>query len=151
LHAASHQVFLKTWFIFVACILARREVAVESDYVDSQHGVCRNHLHESTQGTETMMRIGQDGLPIWILALFAVTQNQFVGEALAQPVSEALTRDSQQVIVAFSPDIPPYVMHKATQGLQVDIVRDALSLDSFRAVQLPYKQLQRQFRKSKPM
>jgi polar amino acid transport system substrate-binding protein len=89
-----------------------------------------------------MIRIGQLGLPILMLAVFAAAQVQFVSEALAQPASEAVLRNKPQVIIAFSPDIPPYVTHKATQGLQVDIVRDALSQETLHVVQLPYKQLQ---------
>jgi hypothetical protein len=41
LHAASHQVFLKTWLIFVACLLARRELTIESGYANSRFGVSK--------------------------------------------------------------------------------------------------------------
>jgi polar amino acid transport system substrate-binding protein len=44
--------------------------------------------------------------------------------------------------VAISPDIPPYVMKRATSGLEVDLLRAALPGYRLKFVQLPYAQLQ---------
>lgn len=44
--------------------------------------------------------------------------------------------------VGIQTDLPPYVMHGATDGLEVQIVRDALAGHSVRFVQMPYAQLQ---------
>ena len=50
--------------------------------------------------------------------------------------------DGSELVVAISPDIPPYVMQQAATGLEVDIVHAALPGFSLRFVQIPYKDLQ---------
>ena len=54
----------------------------------------------------------------------------------------ALTATKPEIVVAISLDIPPYVMKKATSGLEVDIVRYALKDYTLRFIQLPYEELQ---------
>lgn len=44
--------------------------------------------------------------------------------------------------VAISIDVPPYVMKKATSGLEVDVIREALPDHQVRFVQMPYAELQ---------
>ena len=47
-----------------------------------------------------------------------------------------------ELLVAISLDIPPYVMNKASSGLEVSIVRQALGGYNLRFIQLPYEELQ---------
>ncbi|MGF1761430.1 transporter substrate-binding domain-containing protein [Photobacterium sagamiensis] len=47
-----------------------------------------------------------------------------------------------EIVVAISTDMPPYVIDKATRGLQVDIVTAALEDYAVRFVQVPYGELQ---------
>jgi len=54
----------------------------------------------------------------------------------------ALAVDHSDLRVAISLDIPPYVMNKATSGLEVDILRQALAGHQLQFSQLPYKELQ---------
>lgn len=49
---------------------------------------------------------------------------------------------ADELTVAISPDIPPYVMHEATSGLEVDLMRLALPDHQLKFVQLPYAELQ---------
>lgn len=51
---------------------------------------------------------------------------------------------AKDITVAFTDDIPPFIMKNATQGLEVDIIRAALKHKGHsmnRAIQCPYKQL----------
>ena len=50
--------------------------------------------------------------------------------------------DQPKLTVAISPDIPPYVLDSATDGLEVDIARAALADYQLEFIQLPYAQLQ---------
>jgi len=55
---------------------------------------------------------------------------------------QARAAEKPELLVAISLDIPPFVMDKATGGLEVDIVRQALRDYSLRFIQLPYEELQ---------
>ncbi len=50
---------------------------------------------------------------------------------------------SREIIVAFTDDIPPFVMNNASEGLEVDILREALKYKdhTFRVMQCSYKRL----------
>ena len=50
---------------------------------------------------------------------------------------------SKELIIYFTDDIPPFVMNKASDGLEVDIVREALKYKghTFRSMQCSYKRL----------
>jgi polar amino acid transport system substrate-binding protein len=54
----------------------------------------------------------------------------------------ALAGTKPELLVAISLDIPPFVMHNAAGGLEVEIVRQALADENLRFIQLPYEQLQ---------
>jgi polar amino acid transport system substrate-binding protein len=47
-----------------------------------------------------------------------------------------------ELTVAIQVDTPPYVMKKATTGLEVDVIHAALAGDTVRFVQMPYADLQ---------
>jgi polar amino acid transport system substrate-binding protein len=51
--------------------------------------------------------------------------------------------------VGVQPDIPPYIMEKATKGLEVDILRRALADYTLHFTQLSYKELQTAVREGK--
>lgn len=57
-----------------------------------------------------------------------------------------MSRDDKKAVpkltVAISPDIPPYVMKKATAGIEVDIVQHVLAGYAVRFIQMPYEELQ---------
>jgi len=55
----------------------------------------------------------------------------------------------KKLVVAISPDIPPYVMKKATTGLEVDLVRNALPGYDLEFTQMPYEGLQTAVSKKK--
>jgi polar amino acid transport system substrate-binding protein len=61
---------------------------------------------------------------------------------LAAISHHALSATKPEIVVAISLDMPPYVMQKATSGLEIDIVRYALRDYTLRFIQLPYKELQ---------
>ncbi|MEM7144851.1 MAG: transporter substrate-binding domain-containing protein [Verrucomicrobiota bacterium] len=58
---------------------------------------------------------------------------------------------TQDVVVAISPDIPPYVMGDGTAGLEVEILRGALPDLLLRFVQMPYDELQTAVQEGKAM
>jgi polar amino acid transport system substrate-binding protein len=47
-----------------------------------------------------------------------------------------------ELVVAISPDIPPYVMEEASRGLELEIVRGALPDHRLTFLQIPYEALQ---------
>jgi polar amino acid transport system substrate-binding protein len=47
-----------------------------------------------------------------------------------------------KLTVAIAPDIPPYVMNKATSGIEVDIVQDILAGYTLHFIQLPFQELE---------
>jgi polar amino acid transport system substrate-binding protein len=55
----------------------------------------------------------------------------------------------QELVVAISPDIPPYVMEKATSGLQIDLIRRAMPDYELEFIQMPYGRLQEAIAKKK--
>ena len=55
---------------------------------------------------------------------------------------QALAAAKPELLVAISLDMPPYVMHQADTGLEVDIARQALSDYSLLFIQVPYGELQ---------
>lgn len=57
-----------------------------------------------------------------------------------QPTSEFDAR--KELIVAISPDIPPYVLNGASSGLEVELMQLALSKYELSFVQLPYAKLE---------
>ncbi len=57
-------------------------------------------------------------------------------------IGQAALADTAKPTVAISLDIPPYVMDKATTGLEVDIMRGALAEDALTFTQMPYADLQ---------
>jgi polar amino acid transport system substrate-binding protein len=52
------------------------------------------------------------------------------------------TMSEDELLVAISIDIPPYVMEDASRGLEVEIVRRALAGRALRFFQIPYEELQ---------
>lgn len=62
--------------------------------------------------------------------------------ALAASLLGARHSNAESLVVAVSPDIPPYVMKGATSGLEIDLLRAALPDHDLRFVQLPYEALQ---------
>ena len=71
--------------------------------------------------------------------------NRFVVLALLLLVGFGLRASAAakpELLVAVSPDIPPYVMGRASSGLEIDIARQALRDYSLRFIQLPYAELQ---------
>ncbi|MCC9604303.1 transporter substrate-binding domain-containing protein [Blastopirellula sp. JC732] len=51
--------------------------------------------------------------------------------------------EPKTLTVAISPDIPPYVLDKATSGLEVDLMKIAFSEYELSFVQLPYEELEK--------
>lgn len=49
---------------------------------------------------------------------------------------------ASKLIVAISPDLPPYVLKNATGGLEVDMLRQALPNYTLEFIQMPYAELQ---------
>lgn len=61
---------------------------------------------------------------------------------LASGVDYAQGMTRTDLVVAISPDIPPYVMEEASRGLELEIVRSALPDHRLTFLQLPYEELQ---------
>ncbi|EAQ78690.1 transporter substrate-binding domain-containing protein [Blastopirellula marina] len=65
-----------------------------------------------------------------------------IGCAPADQTPQA-TVDKKSLTVAISPDIPPYVLDKATSGLEVELLRAALPDYELNFVQMPYEALEK--------
>jgi polar amino acid transport system substrate-binding protein len=65
----------------------------------------------------------------------------FVLSALLVALSIAPAKAADKLSAAISLDIPPYVMEEASEGLEVDLVRGALTGDMLSFVQMPYGDL----------
>lgn len=74
----------------------------------------------------------------WLISVLAIAA--LLAPAL-QLVPTAHAADTP-LQVAIQTDLPPYVMHRATDGLEVDIVRSALAGHTLEMVQMPYAELQ---------
>lgn len=68
----------------------------------------------------------------------------FLTIVLFIPLFAASLSFSKEIIVAFTDDIPPFIMEKASEGLEVDIIREALKYKghTFRVMQCSYKRLE---------
>lgn len=62
---------------------------------------------------------------------------------------QTLATAKPELLVAISLDIPPFVMNKASSGLEISIVRQALEGYNLRFIQLPYEELQTAVQKKK--
>ena len=58
----------------------------------------------------------------------------------------SLAGDGRNRVVAFTPDIPPYVMKNATDGVEVALVRELLGGFKYHVIQIPYGELQNAIR-----
>jgi polar amino acid transport system substrate-binding protein len=81
--------------------------------------------------------------------LFMVTSAAIMGAIGALAGVPGLATAAEKLTVSISLDIPPYVIKSASEGLEVDIVRGALSGQQLSFVQMPYADLQTAIQRKK--
>jgi polar amino acid transport system substrate-binding protein len=74
--------------------------------------------------------------------LFSILPCLAAGNAGEHDLDPIQPNSNKKLVVAISLDIPPYVMQRATKGLEVDLVKRALKGYSLQFVQMPYQDLQ---------
>ncbi len=75
-------------------------------------------------------------VPVWRAVFIAAMPLVLFLAGCQQPVTQRPLR------VAISLDIPPYVIDRATSGIEVDLVREALPGKPIQFIQMPYHALQ---------
>ena len=90
--------------------------------------------HSDTPGPARrgVARARSSRLPLLVALVASAVSPGAARVAAAEPVLK----------VAIQTDLPPYVMHGARDGLEVEIVRDALAGRTLEFVQMPYAQLE---------
>lgn len=58
------------------------------------------------------------------------------------PACNPTSQRAQELTMAISPDLPPYILNGASSGLEVDLLREALPNHTLNFVQMPYAELQ---------
>jgi hypothetical protein len=93
---------------------------------------------DKLRAAESEARKGEIMKPRKILFMVA----SIMGAISALPGFPGLAMAAETLTVSISLDIPPYVIKSASEGLEVDIVRGALSGQQLSFVQMPYADLQ---------
>jgi polar amino acid transport system substrate-binding protein len=93
---------------------------------------------DKLRAAESEARKGEIMKPRKILFMVA----SIMGAIGALPGFPGLAMAAETLTVSISLDIPPYVIKSASEGLEVDIVRGALSGQQLSFVQMPYADLQ---------
>jgi polar amino acid transport system substrate-binding protein len=65
-----------------------------------------------------------------------------LGVLAASVIGHRAVAAAPELVVAISVNLPPYVMQKATKGIEVDLLHAALPDRTLRFVQMPYKELE---------
>lgn len=86
---------------------------------------------------------------VLVLPLLAAAAMAVLLASGAEPVKKAPARPAKKLVVAIGRDIPPFIMQKASKGLEVDILRDSLKGYDLKFIQVSYKDLPAAVQKKK--